>query len=359
MSRRVTLAKTALPIFCLWASFLIGVEAWGQSRSDLDSEPTAGVLGNTGLWKVLTADTLAAGQASFSASYDRINRNPGYLTISTTSFGTAFGITNRLEAGVIFEANRHVLVRRPDQLSFGQQALGFFGDRTPGSPPLTRELVSGSSRMPQLRFPPTPDGVLTGAAGYYDLLPLAGLVRESDGIGQVSLGLKFNVFSEYSGAPMGLAIRSHFEVPIRKAIDYQLRHPTGTADLQFGFDAIVSRKIGDAAELYWNAGYRHLGQPVHVSVVRLAHEAPLGFGWNVPRRGRIQFVGEATAELFMGSHTPNTTFGAQDTVDLTVGFRIGILPHVSLSAGYRRPLNQYGGDKNGFVVNTAFVSSHQ
>ena len=99
--------------------------------------------------------------------------------------------------------------------------------------------------MGQLRSPAVPTGTLTGAAGYYDLLPFAGLVPEGDGIGQVSLALKWKILSEAAGAPLGLAARGHFDIPIRKGIDYLLLHPTGTADLQFGFDGIVSRNIGE------------------------------------------------------------------------------------------------------------------
>jgi len=299
---------------------------------------------------VLTAETLPSRQVSFFGGYDRINRNPGDLRIGTTSLGLAVGVIDRLEFGAAFEADRHVVVGRPDQLSFGQQALGFFGDGSPGSPPLASELMAGSSRLPQLRSPATRNGRLTGAAGYYNLLPLAGFARESHGVGQVSLGLKFKILSEGSGSPVGLAARSHFEVPIRKAIGYQLAHPTGTADIQFGFDALLSRRIAGTAEIYVNAGYRHIAQPVHVSIVHLAHEAPLGLGWTVPITGRVGFVGEATAEVFIGAHTPNTSFGAADAVDMTAGFRAGISPNTTLTAGYRRLLNQSGGARNGFVA---------
>jgi hypothetical protein len=315
---------------------------------------TASESGNTGLWKVLTADTLAPRKTSFSVWYDRINRNPGDLTISTSGVSAAYGIGDHFELGAALEANKRVLVRRQDELSFGQQALGFFGNQTPGAPPLPNEQVSGSSRMPQLRSPAVPGGALTGAAGYYNLLPFAGLVREGDGIGLVTMAVKWKILTQSSGAPLGLAVRPHFDLPIRKGIDYLLTHPVGTADLQYGFDGILSRSFGDAAELYLNAGYRHIDQPVHVSVVQLADEAPLGFGWNIPRTSRIQFVGEATAEIFVGGHTPNTTFGAEDPVDLTGGFRFDVTPRLILRAGYRRPVNQYGGDKNGFVVSASF-----
>ena len=315
---------------------------------------TVSESGNTGLWKVLTASTLAPRKTSFSVWYDRTNRNPGDLKISTTGFSAAYGISDRFEFGAALEANKRVLVGRQDQLSFGQQALGFFGNRTPGSPPLPNELVSGSSRMPQLRSPAVPGGALTGAAGYYDLLPFAGLVREGNGIGQVTLAVKWRVLDQSAEAPVGLAVRPHFDVPIKKGIDYLLTHPVGTADLQYGFDGILSRSFGAAAEFYLNAGYRHIDQPVHVSVVQLANEAPLGFGWNIPRTSRIQFVGEATAEVFIGRHTANATSGAEDPVDLTGGFRFDVTPRVILRAAYRRPVNQYGGDKNGFVVSASF-----
>jgi hypothetical protein len=319
-------------------------------------QPTASASGNMGFWKVLTAENIEAGRSSIAMFYDRVDRNPGYLAITTTSIGAAIGITSHLEFGAAFEANRRVLVRRQDQLSFGQQALGFFGDRTPGSPPLPEERVAGSSRMPQLRFPPTPAGTLTGAAGYYNLLPFAGLVGEGGGIGQASLALKWNFLSESSGAAIGMAARFHFEIPIRKGIDYLLSHPTGTADLQYGFDAIAGRRIGKAG-LNWNIGYRHINQPAHVSIVQLADEVPLGLALNVPNTGRVQFITEATAEIFVGGHTPNTTFGAADPADVTVGFRISVLPELNLSGGYRRPVNQFGGDRNGFVVAAAWTSS--
>lgn len=323
------------------------------------ADPVAGIYGNTGLWKVLSADTLAAGQISASTWYDRINRNPGYLTISTAGFGGAWGITDRIELGVSVEANRHLLVGRAGQLSFGQQSLGLFGNQTPGSPPLPSELMPGSSRVPQLRSPAAPSGALTGAAGYYNLLPFAGLVGSGGAAGSISLGIKLNVLTENSGAPFGLAIRPYADVPIHKDINFLLTHPVGTADLQFGLDGIVSKRIGNAVELSWNAGYRRIDQPAHVSIIRLAEEMPLGFGLTVPLTKRIQFVAEATAEVFLGADTANTTFGPEDPLDVTVGFRGRVARSLSLSAGYRRPLNQFGGDKNGFVMSVGYTRSAQ
>jgi hypothetical protein len=264
------------------------------------------------------------------------------------------GITDQLEAAVNFEANRHVRVGRFEQLSFGQQALGFFGVKAPGSPPSPSELMTDSSRVPQLRSPPSPAGALTGAAGYYNLLPFAGFMRAGGATGLVSLGAKYRILSENNGDPFGLAVHSYLGVPVHKGIDFLLMHPVGTADLQFGFDGIVSKNIGEKAELHWNAGYRHINQPAHVSVFRLAEEMPLGFGLTIPPTGRVAFMLESTAEVFVGRQTPNTSFGPEDPVDITAGLRVHFARCFSLSAGYRRPLNQFGGDKNGFVAGLSY-----
>ena len=131
-------------------------------------------------------------------------------------------------------------------------------------------------------------------------------------------------------------------------------HPVGTGDLQFGFDGIVSKNIGETAQLDWNAGYRHINQPAHVSVFRLAEEVPLGFGLTIPRTSRVVFMLESTAEVFLGNHTPNTSFGPEDPVDITAGVRARLTRSFSFSAGYRRPLNQFGGDRNGFVLSVTY-----
>ena len=213
--------------------------------------PISSIHGNTGLWKILSTETLPVRQASLAISYDRSHRNPGGLVVGTITTSAAVGLANRLEGAIAVEANRYVQVRAPEQLSFGQQALGLFGQKIPGSPPLASELMPGSSRVPQLRSPATVDGQLTGQAGYYNLLPFAGLVQAADAAGYVTFGVKYKVFSQSRRLPMGLAAHSYFSVPIHKAIDYLMTHPVGTADLHFGVNVIASRNIADTADIYW------------------------------------------------------------------------------------------------------------
>jgi outer membrane protein OmpA-like peptidoglycan-associated protein len=60
----------------------------------------------------------------------------------------------------------------------------------------------------------------------------------------------------------------------------------------------------------------------------------------------LQFIIEGTADAFLNQGTPNT--GANSPIDATAGFRGYLRNWLTVNAGYRRPLNQYGGDKNGF-----------
>ena len=339
---------------CTFLFLMAAVGAHGQAQQDSPYlKPTASLHGNTGLWKVLSADTLPPGQLGLSVWYDRIGRNPGDLTISTIGFGGAVGITDWLEFGANFELNRRVLVRRANQLGFGQQALGFFGNQTPGSAPLASELMPGSTMMPQLRYPPSPTGSLTGATGYYNMLPFASQIQ-GNGIGTVGLGFKFGPYSESRGDPLGVGVRVYANIPTHRSSSFLLLRPTQTGDWQFGSDLLLSKNVGDIAGLYWNAGFRRLQSPDNGRIVLLSDVVPLGMGITIPRNTRIQFVHEINADLLVGSNTANTVDGAESAVDLTMGLRAFINRYLNLSAGYRLPLSHFGGDKNGFVVQLGY-----
>ena len=345
----------------LFVSFLLvaaGAQAQATGETP-DHPPVATVYGNTGLWHVYSADTLAAGHPSFNAWYDRFNRDPGYLTIGTWGVSGAVGLTNRLEFGVNFDINTHILDRRADELSFGQQQLGLFGNKTPGSPPLPSELIPGSTVMPQLRFPATPTGVLTGAAGYENNFPFVGSKLESNGVGTVTVGLKLSFFSESKGDPLGLAVHGYATIPTHRSVTFLLSRPVQTGAWQGGFDVILSKNVGTIAQLNWNAGFRGIGSPDDGRPVALSNEVPVGFGIIAPRKTRLQLMSELTADVYVGSHTPDTTFDARDPLDGTIGFRAFLMPSISLSAGYRHNLTQYGGDKNGFVVDLSYSTANK
>ncbi len=344
-------------IVFLAAGFLfitLAAQAQNQTESRF-LQNTASLSGNTGLWKVHTPITLPPGQFSFSVWLDRINRNPGQLTITTLGFGGSAGLTRWLELGVNFEVNRRVLVRRSDQLSLGQQQLGLFGAQFPGAPPSATQLMPGSTLLPQLRSPATPTGALTGAAGYYNALPFAGMGLQGNGIGTASVGLKFNVLSQEQGSPLDVGVRTYLQVPTHRSISYLQFRPTQTGALVFGSDLLAGKTIAEKADVYVNAGFRWMQSPDDGKPVELSHVVPLGFGLTLPHNARFQFMSELNSEILVGDQTHNTPVDAENVTDLTAGFRAFLNRYLNFSAGYRHPLNQSGGDKNGFVFQLGYT----
>ncbi|MBI2815394.1 MAG: PKD domain-containing protein [Acidobacteria bacterium] len=335
------------------------IAARAQAQDDQPSHPPSSTIyGNTGLWKVFSAPNLPKGQVSFSAWYDRINRNPGFLTISTVGPSGAVGLTDWLELGINFEINKRILARRQDQLSFGQQALGFYGDGTPFSPPTPLELMPGAI-IPQLKFPPNRFGRVNGTAGYFNQLPWVGSKLQGNGVGTATMGLKLNPLSEEQGAALGLSFRAYAAIPTHRSVEFLLNRPTQTGDWVYGSDVILTKYAGDFAELNFNAGFRAYQSPGDGRHMVLSDEVPLGFGFTIPRKTRLQLMGEITADIFVGAHTPVTTYDARDPVDGTIGFRAWLTRSLAISGGYRRPFNHFGGDKNGFIADITFSTAVQ
>jgi len=316
-------------------------------------QPVASVHGNTGLWRVLSPQTLPPGQAAFSVWYDRMFRDPGALTISTVGVGGAVGLTDWFEFGANWQINRRILMRQFEETSFGQQSLGLFGNQTPNSPPTFGELVSGSTIMPQLRSPATRTGTLTGAAGYYNEFPFVS-ANQGNGVGPVTAGFKISALTESGGDPFALGFYAYATIPTHRSATFLRARPSQSGDWQFGSDILASKLVGDFARVFVNAGFRRLQSPDNGRVVVLSDMVPLRLAVLAPVSSRIQFLTEGTADLFVGARTPNTSFGAEDPIDLTLGFRAFLNRYLHLSAGYRRNLNQDNSDKNGFVFTLGY-----
>jgi len=346
--------KCNLRVLILFGLLFSAVCVQAQTQGEMRFlQPTASLSGNTGLWKVHSPNNLYPGQASVSVWADRINRNPGRLTISTYGFGGAWGLTDWLELGVNFEAHRHILVGRQSELSLGQRELGYFGTQVPGAAPTFLELMPSSSLFPQLRDPAVPSGALSGAAGYYNAFPFAGRIS-GNGIGTIGFGFKINILSERNGHPFSFGVRSYGNIPTRRSIETLRESPSQSGAWVFGSDFLLAKTVGNMADLYLNAGFRGHDSPDGGRVVTLSDVVPLSFAFTLPRDTRIQMIHEYTAELLVGSKTANTTHGAEDVMDYTVGLRAYINRYVNFSAGYRTPLNQSGGDKNGFVFQLGY-----
>lgn len=322
------------------------VFSFTPSPDPLNPQPSE--WGLTGLWKVLSAETPPYKSFGTSGWYDRINRNPGWLTISTTGASGFFSPHDRVELGVQVNTNRRILARRLDQLSYGQATMFALRHQgCPGCPLLAGPLNLRGTGINQLRDPR--NNALSGAAGYYNLLPFVNRGLQT-GVGEVVVSGKINLLSEARGEQLGLAIRPWVGIPTRSTRRI-LGTGAQTSSWQAGIDLLLSKNIGDAAGVHFNGGFAYVQNP-HIrddELLNTQNVLPLRFGVNIPRTSRFQVVGEVIAEAFVGDKTPNTTFDAASPVDGTIGFRVFPWIWLAISAGYRHPFNQSGGDKHGFV----------
>jgi outer membrane protein OmpA-like peptidoglycan-associated protein len=334
----------------------LGMPAFGQGAgakfgpgAEPDTlAPTASLWGGIGLWKVLSAETPPAHSFGTSGWIDRINRNPGGLTITGTGTSVFYGLTDRIELGVRINVNERILSRREDQLGLGQATLNVLHySACPGCPLLQGPVQMPGVVIPQLRNPF--NNQLTGRTGYYPLYPYVNR-RLQTGFGDIVVSGKVNVASEKRGSNVSFAFRPWISIPTHRDTQALLNVGSQTGHPSGGIDALLSKNVGDAG-VYFNAGYQYLPEVKHAgaTLVGATHMIPVRAGMNVPRTSKLQLVVELTSENFLNQGTPNTVQGSPNAVDATGGFRWYIKNWLGVSGGYRRTLNQFGGDKNGFV----------
>jgi hypothetical protein len=153
---------------------------------------------------------------------------------------------------------------------------------------------------------------------------------------------------------VSLSFRNDFILPTQTGLSGLL--PNGTQSGQFNdaFTVAVS-KTWNWLLLTGNAGYRFTRDPRDNGRILLnqADQVHLGAGAVVFPKRRVQLMTEYTGVIFVGTATPNTTFGARDPVDGVWGVRLYATKNVALDVGYRYLLNQRDkdhDDRHGFVI---------
>jgi hypothetical protein len=309
--------------------------------------PQASIWGGIGLWKTLSADTPPAKSWGTSGWMDRVSRNPGQMTITQTGTSLFFSPSNRLELMVRFNVNTRILARRDDELSLGQATM--FGEHfnaCTGCPLLQGPVAMPGVAINQLRNPIY--NLLTGRAGYNPLYPYVNR-RLQTGFGDVVVGGSYSITAESRGDAVSFAIHPWLSIPTHHSESALFNTGDQTGTVLSGVDFLLSKKAGISG-LYFNGGYEFLPtvKSAGVTLIGSTSDIPIRMGINIPRTSKLQFIAEATGDFFLGQGTPNTSFGSPDPIDVTAGFRAFVKNWFALNAGYRRPVNEYGGDKNGF-----------
>ena len=219
---------------------------------------TTTFLGDTGLWYVPTAEILPARKWSMSAYRVNFDDDQGFTDVSNWPVTFAFGIKDRAE---LFGSL--VVVNRIDR----------------DVRPLFLAAASGTAL-----------GANQQAGGFVVQNPLARRAWSGNNLGDLWLGGKFNLMSEWRQQPAAVAIRAMVKAPTG---DSDSGASTGKAD--FALDAIVSKDINARLELSGYAGFIVRGEPTEVEET---NGVRWGFGAAVPSRRSLRFTAEIDGEAY-------------------------------------------------------------
>lgn len=307
----------------------------GEGRADpVDANPRwfpmAATSGGLGLFTIDTGDTLPRRGASLEIGANKFSRDPGSITVLQLGWSLGYGISDKLTAFVQFDVHNHVHVDNPAELSLASGTGGQFGNT------IYNTIVPG------------------GLPAYVEDYPFA--FTNNGGVGTVDAGAKYGFLSERRGDRVSLALRGDVFLPTKRSINDLLvnQSQSGATDFQLG--ANLSKTVLERdLVLTGDAAYRVTRDPAdefnNSPALTRADQINLGVGFLAFPEHRVQIMSEYTGTIFVGKHTPDTTFGARDPIDTVWGVRVYLARFIAMDVGYRYMLNLHDvEDRNGFVV---------
>ena len=265
MLRRVVMAWTFVLATVAGASAQSGSSATSTAQSQpgtatSSSAPaeetrpaTTTFFGDTGLWFVPTGETLGHGKWSVSGYRRGTNYIQGFSNVGDIAATFGVGIKDRAELFGSFLVDTRI-DRDLRPLFLNDPTVGGIVDRDP--------------RVHQ------------GWTG--------------DNVGDLYLGAKINLWSEFRQKPAALALRAMVKAPTG---DKDVGISTGKAD--FSFDFIGSKEIRRRLELSGYAGYEVRGKPDGFDMPTGATRWGVGAGFpaRFPLRAALELVGSVPTRI--------------------------------------------------------------
>jgi outer membrane protein OmpA-like peptidoglycan-associated protein len=230
--------------------------------SDELRRATTTFMGDTGLWFVPTGEVLPARRWSISAYRVNFDHKQGFTDVSDWPVTFGVGLGDRAE---VFGA--WSVIRRIDR-----DVRPIF---VPGEP---------------------------GAGGVINEYPFVRQGWSDNQLGDLWLGAKVNILSEYRQHPMAFAVRGMVKLPTAK--DDEEGVGTGKAD--FAFDAIASKEINQRVELSGFGGFVFRGDPDQFD---LSNGLRWGFGAGFPTRRNLRLTAELHGEAYFDDSISYTGTG--------------------------------------------------
>jgi len=225
-----------------------------MTPSEVHTRPaTTTFMGDTGLWNVPTGEVLPAKRWSISAYRVNFDDNQGFTDVSNWPFTFGYGIAGRAELFASW-----VLVNRIDR------------DIRP------------------LFVPAIPK-----AGGVVPDNPLMNTTWSGSNLGDLWIGLKWNLASQFDQKPFAFALRPMIKLAVG---DDASGASTGKTD--FIFDAVLSKEINERVEVSGYGGFITRGAP---DLVEETNGFRYGFGVGVPSRKSLRFTAELYGEKYSKS----------------------------------------------------------
>jgi outer membrane protein OmpA-like peptidoglycan-associated protein len=222
---------------------------------------TTTFLGDTGLWFVPTAEIAPPKRPMWSLYYFNFDREAGFTDVGNFIGTFGYGITPRVE---------------------------LFGS------------VRAITRIDR-DFRPLYD-YTNDAGGPLNDHPLVSDGWSDNKFGDIIVGGKFNLLSEYSQAPAAVGVRAFVKLPTG---DEESGASTGKAD--FAVDAIVSKELNKKVELSGYGGFIVRGSPDDVEI---SNGFRYGFGAGFPTRFPIRITAEIYGEKYFDDQISSTVEGS-------------------------------------------------
>jgi outer membrane protein OmpA-like peptidoglycan-associated protein len=294
------LAVLAAPAFAqqtTGAQTTTGTSSQSSTTTQVETRPaTTTFQGDTGLWMVPTGEVLPARRWSVSAYRVNFDDNQGFSDVSNWPVTFGVGLGDRAE---IFGS--WVLVNRIDR-----DVRPLF----PASGDPVANLVLGDAQV----------------SGVVPQNPLARRGWSGNNLGDLWVGAKFNLASQWRQQPAAFAIRAMVKLPTG---DKDSGASTGKADV--AFDGIVSKEINERAELSGYAGFIVRGTP---SEVEETNGFRWGFGAGFPTRQSLKFTAELTGEAYTkDTLAAKSVLVAEDGSVLPIGFESRVSSPIDVNLG--------------------------
>jgi len=220
---------------------------------EADRRPaTTTVDGDTGLWFVPTAEVLGPRKWSFSIYRKNLDYEQGFTDVSTFPITLGVGLGERVEFFTAVEAVRRIdRDARPLFFDTGTDEGGGLVNHYP----FVREAWSGND------------------------------------FGDIWVGAKINMLSQYENDPVAFALRGRLKIPTASEDE-----GAGTGKMDLGIDAILSGEANERVEWAGTVGYMHRGDPDGID---LSSGVRWGFGLGFPSRQGLRLTTELHGEFLL------------------------------------------------------------